>query len=212
MICLCLYSFNKITAMNKDKEIRNISSPVEVREAEDGPVKIAGYAALYNRESGDMGFIEVIEPGAFANADISDVRALVNHEPDKILGRTSAGTLAVVADEKGLRYEVTLPDTTYANDLAESMRRGDINQSSFAFGGVSDIWEERADGSYLRTIIEVQRIYDVSPVTYPAYNDTTVALRCLEEVKADNKTTKEPGEDFDTEFFKYQMRYYQSIL
>jgi len=187
--------------MNQNNiERRVFSSPIEVRETGEGESrKIVGYAAVYSRQSEDLGFIETIEPGAFDGADTTDVRALINHDADKILGRTSSGTLIVNIDENGLRYQLDAPDTTYANDLLVSMKRGDITQSSFAFAGVEDIWEER-DGKTYRTIKKIRTVYDVSPVTYPAYPDASVALRSLEQFKEENKPTPQLAEDKDLDY------------
>lgn len=199
-----------IQVMNKSKmktkEVRVVTAPVEIREMEDDkPAKVVGYAAMYSRASEDMGFIETIEPGAFVGADTTDVRALINHDQSKILGRTSAGTLTVNIDEVGLRYELELPNTSYARDLAESLRRKDITQSSFAFSDVDDNWEER-DGKWFRSITKIRKLYDVSPVTYPAYTDTTVAMRSLEAVQAVNEEEEEASETPDDQLRETHLR------
>ena len=99
---------------------------------------------LYNSDSENMGgFYEQIAPGAFRDVMGDDVRAYLNHDENRLLGRVSSGTLAISSDERGLYYEVKMPNTTYANDLIELMKRGDINQSSFAFLIGDDYWEER---------------------------------------------------------------------
>lgn len=152
---------------------------LELRGEEKKPV-ISGYAAVFNSPTniGSM-FREVIKPGAFARAikENQDVRALVDHIPDKILGRTKSGTLRLSEDEKGLRYEIDPPNTTVATDLLESIRRGDIDQSSFAFTPKSQTW--RKDGEQLVREINDVDLYDVSPVTYPAYESTSVSVRSL---------------------------------
>lgn len=159
-------------------ERRAYKVAVKVREKEDGP-KIVGYGAVFNQLSDELyGFRERIAPGAFANAlKKSDVRALFNHNPDYVLGRTTNGTLKLEEDEKGLRYEIIPPDTQWARDLIKSIQRGDINQSSFAFTVKRDKWEETEDGITIRTILEFDEIFDVSPVTYPAYPQTAVGVR-----------------------------------
>merc|ERR1712167_189744 len=98
-----------------------------------------------------------------------DERALFNHNPDLILGRTIANTLNISVDEKGLRYEFDAPDTTIGNDLLVSLKRGDITQSSFGFIVEEDSWDNDKEGKVIRTIEKVSRLLDVSPVTYPAY-------------------------------------------
>lgn len=154
-------------------------------DASESGKRIAGYAAMFNSDSQDLGgFVERIAPGAFADAlATSDIRALFNHDPNYVLGRKRSGSLEVREDEKGLWMEVTPPDTQWARDLMVSIERGDISQMSFAFRLASggDEWEKSGDGPMLRTIKRVSEIADVSPVTYPAYTDTTVAVRSREE-------------------------------
>jgi HK97 family phage prohead protease len=140
------------------------------------------------------GFREQIKPGAFADVLGNDVRALVNHQDSMVLGRTASGTLEIGEDADGLWYEVTMPDTQYARDLMVSIKRGDITQSSFAFsvavGG--DAWDEDATtGGAIRTVSKMGRLYDVSPVTYPAYPDATVGMRSLESFKKKADEEKE---------------------
>jgi len=152
---------------------------IELRqEGEDEDRKIVGYAAKFDRESQPLGwFTEVIRPGAFAPAlQDSDVRALWNHNDDWVLGRTSAGTLTLREDEVGLWIEIDPPGTQWARDLMHSIERGDVTQMSFAFGDVTD--RRTDDGeTVLRELLEIRKLYDVSPVTYPAYEDTEVYLR-----------------------------------
>jgi uncharacterized protein len=145
---------------------------------------IFGYAARFNSWSEDLGgFIERIAPNAFAGVVEDDVRALFNHDPNLVLGRVRAGTLRVWQDEVGLAYEIDAPDTQVGRDLLVSMARGDVNQSSFAFYVAEDEWGELADGMLTRTIKRVGRLYDVSPVTYPAYSATVSGVRDLSEIR-----------------------------
>lgn len=139
---------------------------------------IIGYAAVFNSWSEDLGFFkEQIAPGAFKRTiKNGDVRALINHNPDLVIGRTKNKTLRLSEDDKGLAFEVDLPDTSYALDLRESIRRKDITQNSFGFQTIKDEWSE--DGKR-RTLKEV-KLFDVSPVTFPAYKQTTVKMRLLE--------------------------------
>jgi|TARA_Y100000034_G_scaffold132026_1_gene194064 hypothetical protein len=155
----------------------------ELRVSEaDGKTVIAGHAAVFNKMSVEMyGFREVIAPGAFADSlKSADVRALINHDPNLILGRNKAGTLRVAEDKKGLAIEIDPPDTQASRDLLVSMGRGDIDQMSFGFRTVEDKWETK-DGKDVRTLLKVD-LFDVSPVTFPAYEDTDVgvAQRSLE--------------------------------
>ena len=165
-----------------DAEVRKSSVVKEQREfrmenAEQNGNTIRGYAAVYNSDSEWMGgFYEQIERGAFDDVMNDDVRAYFNHDENLLLGRVSSGTLRIGTDARGLFYEVDLPNTTYANDLAELMKRGDVNQSSFAFLIDADRWEQRDCKTY-RIIEKVSRLLDVSPVAQPAYPDATSELK-----------------------------------
>ncbi len=144
----------------------------------DGKRVIVGYAAKFNSKTElYRGLFEIIEPGAFDEVLEQDVRALFNHDPNLVLGRTKSGTLRLSVDETGLRYEITPPDTQIAKDLLESISRGDVSQSSFGFKVKTDTFEEHKDGTFTRSIRKVDTLFDISPVTYPAYEDTAVALR-----------------------------------
>jgi HK97 family phage prohead protease len=163
-----------------DAEVRNNVPVMERRSTEfraelDGEI-VRGYAAVFDSPSEDLGgFIEYIMPGAFDDVLNDDVRAFYNHSDSFLLGRVSSGTLRVWQDENGLGYEVKMPNTTYANDLIELMRRGDVNQSSFAFLVGRDRWEKR-NGKNVRIIEKVSRLIDVSPVVLPAYPAATSGL------------------------------------
>lgn len=173
--------------MKPKREIRTLP-PVELRVTEvDGKKKIRGYAAVFNRKSEVLWwFREVIKPGAFTRAlEKSDIRALVDHDPSRILaryipGRTS-NTLSVREDSTGLFYEIEPPDTSVGRDILVSIERGDVTGSSFAFTVRTDKWR-MDDGEQLREIEEVDEIFDVSPVTYPAYPDTSVGIRSLDQL------------------------------
>lgn len=175
------------------KETRDIETRVfhsEVRSAvtDDGKKQVRGYAAVFGMESEDLGgFIEVIEPGFFRRVLGDDVRALKNHNDDFVLGRTKSGTLRIKEDDRGLYYEYDDPGTTYSEDLLRSIERGDIDQSSFGFwvaagGERKEIIERGGKRIVKRTLLPggAEKLFDVSPVTYPAYPDTTVAKRSIE--------------------------------
>ena len=158
---------------HKDAEKRTIGT-IEVRESEGDDMTLEGYAAVYNSET-DLGhFREVIKPGAFDDVLDNDVRALINHDPNLILGRTTNGTLELSVDERGLKYKVKLGDQQYAKDFYESVKRGDISQSSFAFTIDEQSWNEERT---VRSVDKVRQLLDVSPVTYPAYAAATVQAR-----------------------------------
>lgn len=160
---------------------RRVTENSEVRmEERDGEAKtITGYAAVFNSLSQPMfGFREIIRPGAFKKTiREADVRALINHDPNYVLGRTSARTLKLSEDEKGLRYTITPPETSFAKDLMVSIQRGDITQSSFGFQTIKDTWTGEGE-KLTRELIEV-KLYDVSSVTFPAYLQTEVSVRSL---------------------------------
>jgi HK97 family phage prohead protease len=162
---------------------------LELREAPPGSKSVGtlvGYAAVYGSLSEDLGgFREQIRPGAFdrALASNADVVALVNHDEDLVLGRLEATTLRLIADEKGLRVEIDLPDTTLGRDLAVQIGRRDLSKMSFAFIAVIDEWDLSGTVA-VRTLIDVD-LFDVSVVTWPAYRATsvTLALRSLESAR-----------------------------
>lgn len=158
---------------------------IEFRAAgEDSPPRIRGHAAVFNELSEDLGgFREKIAPGAFSRTLGADVRALINHDPNLVLGRSTAKTLRMSEDADGLAVEIDLPDTAPARDLAASMERGDVNQMSFGFRTIEDKWDE-VDGRIERTLLRVD-LFDVSVVTFPAYPQTDAAMRSLEAWKAD---------------------------
>lgn len=142
---------------------------------------VVGHAAVFNKLSVDLGgFVERIRPGAFASAiERDDVRALVDHDPSRIIGRNRAGTLRMAEDDEGLAVEIDPADTTVGRDAVESLRRGDVDGMSFAFRVLPDgeTWSIE-NGTYVRELTNVA-LYDVSVVTYPAYPDTDVAARSL---------------------------------
>lgn len=178
------------------KTIETRSFAVELLAAGEADSRtVAGYAALTESVT-DMGWYnEVIAAGAFDDADISDVRALFNHDPSKLLARTP-GTLKLTIDERGLFYSFEAPNTTSGNDLIESLRRGDITQSSFAFRVLEQEWIEKKGEKELRRITKIELVQDVSPVTYPAYKNTDVALRCKQEYTQKNKLATEKRAEY----------------
>ena len=187
-----------------EKRTFNIDTRVDTND--EGRDIVVGHASVYDSKSNNLGdFYEYIERGAFTQELIeqSDVRALINHDQNLILARSTSGTLNLRADEKGLRYEFEMPETSYGKDLAISMKRGDISQSSFAFTVGEDEWSTNDLGENIRTIKKIDMLYDTAIVTYPAYSqaqsDLVVAQRGLkeyqeslvEETKEDIKEEKE---------------------
>jgi HK97 family phage prohead protease len=167
--------------MTQKIERRNITHEFRVSSAGEAP-RISGYAALFDTPSENLGgWTETIDPHAFDSvmSGNPDVRALWNHNPDNVLGRTTANTLTLTIDSRGLSYVIDPPDTTLANDLMVSMRRKDITGSSFGFICKRDQWTDNQDGTVTRRILEFDEILDVSPVTYPAYSAATSQARSL---------------------------------
>ena len=160
-------------------ELRTLSEPIELRKSGD-KITAVGYAIVYNRLSANMGgFVEMAAPGlADKTIQEQDIRALVDHDISKIIGRSGAGTLRLESDGTGLRYEIDLPDTTVGRDIAVSLDRGDVVGSSFGFRALEDEWSETEQGFPLRTLKQIV-LRDVGPVTFPAYPDASAALRSL---------------------------------
>ncbi len=173
---------------------------LRIAENDSGGSVIEGHAAVFDSWSETLGgifpFKEIVRKGAF-NESIGkdDIRALFNHDPNYVLGRNRAGTLELVEDEVGLRVRITPPDTTWAKDLQASIRRGDITQMSIGFIVEEDKWSTE-NGMDTREIHKVQ-LFDVSPVTFPAYTATDVGVRAMEEYngyKAEQRNKAEAAE------------------
>ena len=165
-------------------ERRTATEGVELRE-EGNTMTAIGYASVFNRLSQNLGgFVERVAQGTFAKTiQEADVRALFNHDADQVLGRSKSGTLRMQEDEKGLRYEIDLPNTQLGRDLAVLLERGDVSGSSFGFQTVSDEWGTTEDGYPLRTLTEV-KLRDVSPCVFPAYEASEASLRSLSEERS----------------------------
>jgi HK97 family phage prohead protease len=168
---------------------RRSMGPVNVRAAsEEKPAQLVGYAAVFNSKSEDLGgFREIILPGAFDRAlsEGHDVRAFVNHNPDKMLGRTASKTARLSIDEHGLAVEIDVPDTQDGRDTMTLAKRGDLSQMSFSFRTLDDRWRTD-EGEPLRELVDLE-LFDVSVVAFPAYPATEVSARALEraqEIKA----------------------------
>ena len=163
------------------KELRFLVAQ-ELRAAgtPDNP-KVEGYAAIFNTVANIGSFSEVIRKGAFTRtlASEGDVVALFNHDENMLLGRKSAGTLFLEEDSTGLRFSCDLPDTTAARDVYANLRAGNLKECSFGFyvnGPDGESWDRQADGSMLRTLLDVN-LFDVSVVVNPAYSGTSAAAR-----------------------------------
>lgn len=188
---------------------RRYMQDVVVRASDDEGY-IEGIASKVNVEY-DMGwYIERIAPGAFDNVLDDDVRVLKNHDPNYILGRTKSGTAEIYVTSDGhLGYKYKTPERTYAKDLEDEIRTGDIDQSSFAFRIAKQVWiEEKRGDKYvnIREIQEMDQLFDVSPVTYPASPDTTVGKRAWELRQEEIKQIEENKEENDQEAVKRSAR------
>lgn len=174
-----------------DKEYRSFETRATI---DPESRKVEGYALLFDTESKPMYGGELVERIASTALDgtleRSDVLCVVNHNPDRgVLARfrDGVGSLTLTVDEKGLKYAFEAPNTALGDELVESLKRGDITESSFCFSCKKDKYDKRADGVYVRTILEIEQLYDVSPVYNPAYAGTKVSLRSFEDFKAEEE-------------------------
>jgi uncharacterized protein len=173
------------------RERRCLTAAGEMRavRAEGKPITLVGYAAKFDVRSENLGwFVEVLKPGCFAKVlrEGQDIRFLFNHDSSRIFGRTANGTLRLKEDAVGLHFECDLPDTEEARTLATLVERGDISGNSFSFRSTYPTgydWVETplGDSPPLRVVREIDQVWDVGPVTYPAYEDTEVDVRALED-------------------------------
>ena len=163
----------------REKAIRDFKTKFTITRAESDESEnvIEGYFALYEQETELFpNTYEIISRGAFDNTIKNDVRALWNHNTQYVLGRSKNGSLQLRADEKGLFGTIKLPKTQYAEDLYELVKRGDIDQCSFGFNILDEDLEELANGGYRWRIKDVD-LHEISVVTFPAYENTTVHAR-----------------------------------
>lgn len=183
-----------------DRERRTYAGTVETRE-EGERRSLQGYAAVFDVPTVIMGlFEERVAPGAFTDAiGRDDVRALFNHDPNLVLGRSSAGTLRLTQDDQGLRYDITPPDTTTGRDVSALVSRGDVQGSSFSFDVEAQSWDYPKGALPVRTITRA-KLYDVGPVTFPAYEQTTVSARCQQAA-----TARPAAEDLSREISRWRL-------
>ena len=179
-----------------EKEQRSQTEVVELRKADGAPTKITGYAVRWGQLSNPIGgfFQEKFERGAFtkALAERSDqIYAAWNHNPGEILGRAPQ-TLKLEEDEVGLRYEITPP--TWAERYLETIERGDVRGSSFIFRATKQSWDETNPDMDIRTVTEAD-LFEVSPVTTPAYPTSSVGIRSAENVYEEYKKQSRSTEE-----------------
>lgn len=184
-------------------EKRNFkATEIRVATAPDGTKTLSGYAVRFNSPSVDLGgFTEICAPGMFTRTlvDSPDVLMLRDHNASQLLGRTTAGTLTLNQDSKGLAFTVAVPNTAIAEDTVENVRNGNLNSCSFGFnvpnGG--DQWTTNPDGTALRTLLDVN-LAEISITSFAAYPATSVSLRsCPPEVRSLIKRSNADGCDCD---------------
>src|SRR5690625_633547 len=186
-----------MTIRTKDKHIRSIDVDLQTRAVEETDEKvIEGYFAVFNSETELFpGAYEEISPGAFDNTLSNDIRALVNHDTQYVLGRNKSNTLDLKVDSRGLWGSIKINEKdTDAMNLYERVRRGDVDQCSFGFNILDESTEYRDDGTVKWTINEVD-LHEISVVTFPAYGDTSVQARMkqkeqIEQRKIDKKKSE----------------------
>lgn len=182
-----------IKSLSPNAERRFYESKVEFEKRDDGMDEnvIEGYAAVFNKDSEDFGgWVERIAPGAFSEVLNDNAVALFNHDMNYVLGRNGVN-VTLSEDETGLKYRVKLPDTTFAKDLRQLIKDGIIHQSSFAFTVKEQRWTKptKEGDKAVRTLDKIARLYDVSPVTTPAYPDASVGARAFGELKEEQPLT-----------------------
>lgn len=155
---------------------------------------LSGYAVVFNSPSKDLGgFTEVVSPKAFDGVDLSNVLMLANHDYSQVLASVKAGTLKLAVDDKGLHFDATLPNTSFANDVYEEVSSGNVDSASFSFAVAQDgdTFTKDDSGKVVRTINSVKSLFDVSVVAVPAYDSTSVAVDSRSYEKFMNQTKEE---------------------
>lgn len=175
-------------------ESRNVRRSPQAREA-DGGKRITGYAAVFYRADNPdteyelwPGVFERIMPGAFDKIADDDVRALRNHDPNLLLGRTKSKSLTLSVDDVGLVFDIAPKDTATYRDTVTDLESGDLDGSSFSFVVRGENWKKE-DGKEIRMITDAQ-VFDVGPVTFPAYTGTSADARCMEARDSRDKWLK----------------------
>jgi HK97 family phage prohead protease len=180
----------------ENKEKRFITGSIEI-EKRDGVESrtISGYAVVFDKFSSILGgktfgFREKITRAAFDGVDMSGVIATFNHNFDNVLARTDSGSLSLTMDDVGLKYSFDSPNTSYGNDLLENVRNGNVKGSSFMFTVRDQRWEyKNGEGTDEREITQVDELFELGPVTVPAYPDTTAAQRSYNDNKPSINTS-----------------------
>lgn len=168
------------TARELNKREFTTTFNVTRQEATPNEMVIEGYFALYESETELFtNMYEIISKGAFDNTLNNDIRALWNHNTQYVLGRNKSGTLELKADDKGLYGVVKMPNTAYAQDVYQLIKRGDVDQCSFGFNILNETVEELASGGIRWRINDID-LHEISVVTFPQYENTTVQARAAQ--------------------------------
>lgn len=169
--------------MDKIMEKRTRTMQINIRSGDEESTVLEGYALKFDKDSEELGywsrFTERLDPDCLSQTDMSNVVALVNHDSNMPLARTGVN-LDLEVDNIGLKFKFVPTDTSYARDLVANMRAGVINKCSFAFSisddDTAETWTKTEEGKYVRTIHKIDKLYDISIVTTPAYEDTEVVV------------------------------------
>ena len=173
---------------SKKIDIRTRPTDLQVRDTQDGAMKISGYAIVFNEISQDMGFYEYIQPTALHGLDLSDLLLLYNHDYSNILARASSDNLHIKIDKKGLFFSATLPETTLGRDTYNNILAGNLKGCSFSFtlpqDGSGDTWDRDKSGNLIHYVTQIDEMSEISITSVPAYNTTSVRVqRSLDKLK-----------------------------
>lgn len=194
-----------------------ISEGIEIREAENGSKTISGYAVKWEMKSQTMGywyrFKEQFKKGSFSDSlSADDQRALWSHDTSQVLGRTKNSTLRLFEDDIGLRFELDLPPTTLGNDVFQTIKRGDVDGVSFGFKMIKEEWDESDPENIVRSVIKA-KLFEISPVAFPAYPDSEVSARSYDPYKEYlDKREAENEPFFNTENLKLKHELKQKLF
>lgn len=184
---------------NTAPDTTDTTDPDKDTQPDDSKGKtLSGYAVVFNSPSKDLGgFVEVVSPKAFDGVDLSNVLMLSNHDYSQVLASVKAGTLKLEVDDKGLHFDATLPNTSFANDVYEEVSSGNVDSASFSFAVADDgdTFTKDDSGNITRTINQVKSLLDVSVVAVPAYDDTNVAVDSRSYEEFIGKNTKTPEKE-----------------
>ena len=191
-------------------QVRDIGQLDNTQETMDSKI-ISGYFVVFNSETElYQGVYEEVAPEAFDSVDFSDVKALVDHDTAKVLGRTKASTLSLSVDDKGLYGEITVNENDQeAMNLYSRVIRGDVDQCSFGFEILNEEMIQNSDGT-VKFIIKSLKLYEVSVVTFPAYQDTAVEARSKQIKEAHERTLQSRKKNLKEKLNGIKTTYFSS--